>query len=101
MQGPWEMWKKAFQAWEDATARWLEQGLRSPLVLEPAGALLTKTMQTKSKADDLLARWWRFNGLPTRREQERMMHVVNQLQSQLHDLEERLEQVAEDRSADR
>ena len=34
----WDMWKKGFDAWESATARYMEQVLKNPLVLGPSGA---------------------------------------------------------------
>ena len=33
----WDKWKKGFDAWEDATAKYIEQVLKSPLVLGPSG----------------------------------------------------------------
>ena len=37
----WDQWKKAFDAWENATAKWVEEWMKSPLVLGPSGAMLT------------------------------------------------------------
>lgn len=86
----WESWKKGFDAWEDATAKHLEAWLRSPLVLGPGGAALTAAMRAKRAADGALGAWWSAVGLPTRRDQERSLHALNQLQSRLIDLEETL-----------
>ena len=36
----WDTYKKGFDAWESATAKLVETGLKSPLVLEPSGAML-------------------------------------------------------------
>src|SRR5438093_1001316 len=83
----WEMWKKGFDVWEDATARFLEQVLRSPLVLEPAGAALTAVLKAKVARDKAVASAWAAIGLPTRRDQERILHALNQLQSRILDLE--------------
>jgi hypothetical protein len=33
----WDAWKKGFDAWESATAQYMELVLKSPLVLWPAG----------------------------------------------------------------
>ena len=35
----WDMWKKGFDAWESATANYLEQVMKSPLLLGPSGAI--------------------------------------------------------------
>jgi hypothetical protein len=86
----WDMWKKGFDAWEGATARYLEQVLKNPLVLGPSGAMLTATMKAKAASDKAAATWWGMVGLPTKRDQERTLHALNQLQSRLMDLEEKL-----------
>ena len=87
---PWEMWKKGFDAWESATAKVVETWLRSPLVLGPSGAMLTAFMKGKAARDEMLATMWGAMGLPTKRDQERTLHALNQLQSRLMDLEERI-----------
>ena len=95
MQNPWETWKKGFGAWESATAAYLEKVMDNPAVLGPAGALLTAFMRSKAAGDRALAGWWGALGLPTKRDQERTLHKLNQLDSRLCDLEERLEELAE------
>lgn len=87
----WDMYKKGFYAWEGATAKLLEQWLKSPLVLLPSGALLTAAMKAKAQSDRAMATWWGAMGLPTKRDQERILHSLNQLESRLLDLEDRLE----------
>ncbi len=87
----WEMYKKAFFAWESATAKLFETWLKSPLILGPAGAMLTGAMKAKATGDKAAALWWGSLGLPTKRDQERMLHAIHQLESRLIDLEEKLE----------
>ncbi len=87
----WDLWKKGFAAWEGATASYLEQVMSNPSVLGPAGTMLTAAMKTKAATDKAIAAWWSAWGLPTRRDQERSLHKLNQLESRLLDLEERLE----------
>ncbi len=86
----WEQWKKGFDAWENATAQYLEQWMKSPAVLQPSGTLLTAAMKTKAMTDRALATWWGTMGLPTKRDQERSLHALHQLQSRIIDLEEQL-----------
>lgn len=88
---PWEIYKKWFAAWENATANYMETVLKSPLVLEPSGAWLTALMKAKSSTDKAAAGFWGTLGLPTKRDQERALHKLNQLESRLLDLEEKLE----------
>lgn len=89
----WDSWKRGFDAWENATAKYLETVLRSPLVLGPGGAMLTAAMRSKSAVDGAMGSWWSAVGLPTRRDQERSLHALNQLQSRLIDLEETLAEI--------
>jgi hypothetical protein len=88
----WDDWKKGFDAWENATAKVLEEWLKSPLLLEPSGALLTSAMKAKAQTDKAVAALWGGMGLPTKRDQERSLHLLNQLGSRIMDLEERLEE---------
>ena len=44
----WDMYKKWFYTWENATAEVMETWMRSPLVLEPAGACLSAFMKAKT-----------------------------------------------------
>ena len=87
----WDLFKKSFDAWEDATAKYLEVLLKSPMVLGPSGAMLTMIVKGKAAADDWKSSFWGELGLPTKRDQERTLHLLHKLESRLLDLEERLE----------
>jgi hypothetical protein len=86
----WDMWKKGFDAWEGATARYVEQVMKNPLLLGPSGAMLTAGMKAKAATDKAAATYWGAVGLPTKRDQERTLHALNQIQSRLLDIEARL-----------
>lgn len=86
----WDAWKKGFFAWEQATTQFATQVLSNPGVMGPAGAMLTAAMKTKAATDRVLEQCWSTLGLSTRRDQERTLHQLNQLQSRLYDLEEQL-----------
>lgn len=88
----WDLWKKGFDAWEDATARYLEAVLKSSAVLVPSGVLLTLIMKWKAEHDRMTAQFWERMGLSSRRDQERTLHLLNQLQSRIQDLEQKLEE---------
>ncbi|HWM88522.1 MAG TPA: poly(R)-hydroxyalkanoic acid synthase subunit PhaE [Kofleriaceae bacterium] len=92
----WDVWKNGFDAWEQATARYLEQVLKSPAVLGPSGALLSAVMRTKAMSDKAVAAWWGAVGLPTKRDQERTLHRLNRIESRLLDLEEKLVERADE-----
>jgi len=86
----WDLWKKGFYAWEDATAKYLEQWLKSPLLLAPSGMMLGGAMKAKAAYDKAASSWVGHLGLATKRDQERALHVLHQLESRMIDLEERL-----------
>jgi hypothetical protein len=88
----WDLWKKGFNAWESATAEFLEQVLKNPLVLGPSGAMLSAVMKTKAASDKAAAMWWGSLGLPTKREMERTLHALNQIESRILDLEEKFDE---------
>lgn len=87
----WDRWKKGFDAWEVATADALEVALRSPLLLTPSGAVLTAAMKLKARRDRWTEAMWGALGLPTKRDQERTLHLLNQLERRLIDLEQKLD----------
>jgi hypothetical protein len=86
----WDMWKKGFDAWENATARYVEQVMKNPLLLGPSGALMTAAMKAKATSDKAASSYWGTVGLSTKRDQERTLHALNQIQSRLMDIEEKL-----------
>ncbi len=86
----WDLWKKGFDAWEGATAQYLEKALQNPLLLGPSGAMLKTMMQAKAGSDKAMARWLGMWGLATKRDQERTLHALNQIQSRLLDIEQKL-----------
>lgn len=86
----WDTWKKAFDAWEDSTARYLETVMQSPLLLGPAGTMLTAAFRARAAQEKGASRLWSAIGLPTRYDQERTLHKINELQSKLLDLEDEL-----------
>jgi hypothetical protein len=86
----WDAWKKGFDAWENATAKYTEAWMKSPLVLAPSGMMLGGVMKAKAAYDKAAAQWVGSLGMATKRDQERSLHALNQLESRLLDLEERL-----------
>lgn len=91
----WDIWKKAFYAWESTTAKYAEEVLRNPAVLRPSGKMLSFAMKMRAANQKATATWLGAMGVPTKRDQERTLHALNQLQSQLYDLEEQVAELAE------
>lgn len=93
----WQNFKNAFDAWENATAPFLETLSKNPALIGPAGALLSAFTRFHAFQQRAAATWWSSFGLPTRADQERSLHAMNELQSRLIDLEEKLEDLQERR----
>lgn len=81
---------RSLDTWEKSFAEMCEVVLRSPAALEPAGRALTVAMRAKNLAGRAWHRGLGVIGLTTRRDHERTMHALNEIQSKLLDLEERL-----------
>lgn len=86
----WEKWKSAFDKWEAATAKLLERAMQSPTLLVPTGTALSTAMRVRAGMERAENAWWGSLGLPTKSDQERTLHALHELQSQLFDLEEKL-----------
>lgn len=99
MKSMWDNWKGMFFKWEGATADYLETVLRSPLVLGPSGKMLSVMMRGKAAGNKAQRNFWGSLGLPTKHDQERALHTLNQLQSRLIDLEEQIEDLREAQTA--
>src|SRR5260370_21201849 len=89
----WNLWKKGFYALEDSTAKYLEHWMKSPLLLGPSGMMLGSAMKAKAAYDKAASNWVGHLGVATKRDQERALHTLNQLESRMIDLEERLAEV--------
>lgn len=88
----WETWKKSFGTWEAATAKVLESWLKSPLLLEPTAAMLSAIVTLRSAQQRLQDAWLSSLGLASKRDQERTLHLLHELESRMYDLQERLDQ---------
>lgn len=86
----WDMWKKGFDVWESATASYFEQVLKNPLLLGPSGKMMAEAMKAKAQTEKWSSQWVGAMGMATKRDQERTLHALNQIQSRLADIEEKL-----------
>lgn len=95
---PWKQW---FEAWDASATQTFEQVLRNPGLLEMGGACLTAMMRMWSATQRTRDAWWSAWGLPTRREQERLLHELQRLQSRVIDLQEELQTRDDEAARDR
>lgn len=86
----WSLWKKSFDAWDQASTGLFETWLKSPLLLGPAGGMLATMNKLQAQQRHLVAQWWSTVGISTREDQERLLHALHDLQTRLLDLEDRL-----------
>lgn len=86
--------RRGLDAWEKATAELLDVVLRSRVAIEPAGAVVTSLVRVKGVYDTALGACWRVVGLPTRRDHERAMHALTEIESRLLDIEDWLKERA-------
>ncbi|MAQ18157.1 MAG: hypothetical protein CMN30_25590 [Sandaracinus sp.] len=86
----WAAMKASYDAWEQAATPLLDAWLRSPMFLRPAGTMLTGITRVRAMQRKVMDHWWASVGLSTRKDQERTLHGIDELQSRLVDLETRL-----------
>ena len=86
----WDRFKKGFDKWEANAATVIESIMKKPEVIEPAGAALSAVMKLRAANQAALAAWWSTLGLPTKRDQERTLHLLNRLETRILDLEDKL-----------
>ena len=86
----WDKLKVGFYRWEDSTAQILEKVVKSPMLLGPSGTVLGTAMRVKAVYHRTVSGFVGSFGLATKRDQERTLHTLNQLESRMIDLEERL-----------
>ncbi|MCP4448549.1 MAG: hypothetical protein GY811_24915 [Myxococcales bacterium] len=91
----WKIWKSGFDRWEQTTSGYLDQALRSPAILGPTGSMLKAVMNTKSTTGKVLSRTWNAMGLTSRDDQDLAMHRINQLESQILDLQDEIRDLRE------
>ena len=90
---PQQLFNSLYNTWERHTAGYLEKVLRNQAVLEWTGSFLTTGLRQRVWRDRALAGLWGSVLLPNKRDQERTLHLLNELSSHMLDLEERLERL--------
>ncbi len=79
-----------FSTWEKNTSAYFEKLLRNPNILETLGQVMNAGYKNKIYVDKTLHAMWKNLGLPNKRDQERTLHLLNELHSRIHDLEDQL-----------
>ncbi|PIE17600.1 MAG: hypothetical protein CSA65_08210 [Proteobacteria bacterium] len=90
--------RQVYTFWERTTAAYLEPLTRSPLFLTANANWLNGFLTLKKAADSGLRSLFSGLGLPTRRDQERTLHILHQITARLDDLEFSMAQQAHQRA---
>ena len=90
MNDPARAWRMWFDAWEPGAARAWDSLARQSWLVEPVAATITLVGRTKAFADSLRRRLLRGCGLATREDQDRILFLLQRMESRLLDLEDRL-----------
>ena len=79
--------RQAFSVWERTTAAYFESLARNPLFLSANAWWLNGLMAVKKASDSAAENMISTAGLPTRRDQERALHMLHQIEARLDDME--------------
>ncbi len=85
------LFRQMFNLWERTTAAYLEALVRNPLYLTTAGTWMNWLFLTKKLTDSRMQSLWASCGLATRRDQEKMLHLLHKIDGRLEDLEFRMD----------
>jgi len=80
---------------ERNTSKYFEKLFRDPTFLKFMGNSMDQMFKAKILNDDFFLSLWKQMLLPNKRDQERTLHQLNEIESQLFDLEEKLEDEGE------
>ncbi len=87
----WDQGVAAFSQWEASTTKLADAGLRSPLLLEPAGRLLGVVMELQRRRVLAQAEAVRAAGFATAHDLDRTLHAVERATARILDLQEAVE----------
>jgi len=85
---------RMYQVWEQQTADYFEKLLRNDAFLDLTGGMMNSALRSKVAFDQMLSALWKGLLLPNKRDQERTLHLLNELHSRMNDIEERLDDLA-------
>ena len=85
------LFRQAFKLWERTTNAYVDALVRNPLFLTASGLGLNSALMFKRATDSSMLVFLSLMGLPNRRDQEKTLHLLHQIDGRLDDLEFRLE----------
>ena len=97
----WDQGVAVFSQWEATTSKLADAGLRSPLLLEPAGRILGAVMELQRRRAVAQTETVRAAGLASAHDLDRTLHAVERLTARVLDLQESIETLHEAFAANR
>lgn len=91
-----DLFDHLFQSWEKRTSDYFDKLMRNPTFLNTMGGLLSASYRNKAQLDRALEALWKNLNLPNKKDQERTLHLLNELHSRIFDLEEKLQALTEE-----
>lgn len=84
------------ESWEKKASDYFDTVLRHPTFLNAIGGLLSTGCRNKAQFDRAMGALWKNLNLPNKNDQERTLHLLNELHSRIFDLEERISALTEE-----
>lgn len=98
MTNSWKIWKSGFDRWETTTADFLDKTLQNSAILSSSGTLIKAVLQAKGAASQVVDAGWNRLGITSRKEQDKALHRINQLESKLLDMEEEIHELRKEQA---
>lgn len=84
-----------FEQFEKDLDERLEKVLKNPVFLQAVGTALNLNSYRKAWTNQALIAGWKMLQLPNKRDQERTLHLINELHHRVAELETKLEETRE------
>jgi BMFP domain-containing protein YqiC len=88
---PFDINRKLFSEWEKKLAEFMDKRMRDPDFMSLVGKGISTSMDAKSAFDARMDEWFKSLNLPTRHDLERVWTTLNNLETRVIDIEDRLE----------
>ena len=93
---PYRFAKDLLNLWQKPTAEFWDAYLHSPLYTDLIGNSLEMSLTTQKLAKDLAESWWEMWGIPTHDQQEKTLHKLNEIDTQVKRLSRRVDKMTRD-----
>lgn len=87
------LFEQAYTVWEKRTSKLLDGAMRNSQILKASSDFMNQQFKSKIVVDQALLKTWRNLLLPNKKDQEKTLHLLNELHSRIFDLEERIEEL--------